>query len=400
MQVIVLGAGVIGITTAYYLSRAGCDVTIVERNSHVSAETSYANGGQLSYIFTDSLAKPDFLLQLPRLLLGRDSGSMVRLDPSLFAWGMRFLLHCTRRQATLNTLALLAVSLRSAELMRELCAATGIEFAHRANGKLILLGSKAELESARRSRDLKQRAGCTTEILSWPEAVAVEPALAALADNHVAAVHSTGDHIGDARLFTERLSAYLVENGRAKLRLATPVSAIELCRNRFDSVVTDGGRISADAIVVCAGGHSSALLQPLGVRLPIYPVRGYSVTLPRGPDSPSISVTALSRRLLFSPLAGRMRIAGFADFVGGKHGADEQRTSQLHALARQVAPGAADYEASQRHSWAGNRPMTPNGRPYVGASPVDGIYLNAGHGMLGWTLANACAAEVAECLTH
>jgi D-amino-acid dehydrogenase len=400
MHVLVLGAGVIGVTTAYYLSRIGCDVTIVERNSCVAGETSYANGGQLSYSFTDSLAKPDFLLQLPGLLLGRDPGSVLRLNPALAAWGMRFLAQCTRRRAARNTLALLAVSLRSAELMRELRAATGIEFAHRDSGKLILLGSNAELASARRSRDLKRQAGCNTAILTWPEALTVEPALAALSDSYLAAIHSADDHIGDARLFTERLCDYLVASGRAELQLATPIKAIELSRNRFDSIITDDGRIGADALVVCAGARSGALLRPLGVRLPIYPVRGYSVTLPRGPDSPTVSVTALRRRLLFSPLGDRMRIAGFADFGGGRHRSDQQRISQLLALARQVAPGAADYDAPEHQPWAGDRPMTPDGQPFVGASPVEGIYFNTGHGMLGWTLANACAADVAECLKH
>ena len=400
MHVLVVGAGVVGVTTAYYLSRHGCQVTVLDRAPDVAFGTSRANGGQLSYSFTDSLAKPDFFAQLPGLLLGRDPGSRVRIDAPLLTWGLRFLASCRSARAAENTLSLLGIALRSADLMNEFLRDTPIEFAHRSAGKLILLADEGELTSARRSCELKREHGCETSILSREESIAIEPTIGDMEEPFIAAIYSEHDDVGDAQTFTRGLHEYLESSHAVTFRLGANVRRVEAQPGRFTAIALDDDSIEADAVVVCAGVQSGELLQPLGIRLPIYPVRGYSVTLPMGDASPSVSITALRRRFVISRLDNRIRIAGFADFVGSRTATDSTRIRSLLELARQIAPGAADYDAADNEPWAGNRPMTPNGRPFVGPTRVKGVYLNTGHGMLGWTLAHGCAADVAAAVAN
>lgn len=400
MHVIVLGAGVIGVTTAYYLVQAGCEVTVVDRAGDVACGSSHANGGQLSYSFTDSLAKPGFYAQLPGLVLGRDPGSRVRLDTRLAGWGLRFLAQCTTKRAARNTLALLGIAMRSAELMAQLREKVPLEFSHRNAGKLILLADEKELRAAQRSCTLKRANGCNTEILTSGEAAAIEPAIESLNERYLAAVYSRHDDVADAQLFTAGLRNYLESSALASFRLGAEVSAIKVERNRFRAIAVADETIEADACVVCAGVGSRDLLQPLGVRLPIYPVRGYSVTLPPASASPSVSITALRRRLLISRLGSDIRIAGFADFVGMSAKRDDERIGSLLQLARHLAPDAADYAAVETKPWADDRPMTPNGLPFVGPCGVADLYLNTGHGMLGWTIACATSHDTARSVTQ
>jgi len=395
VHVLVLGAGVVGVTTAYYLSQQGCDVTVIDREHNVACGASYANAGQLSYSFTDSLAKPDFFAQLPGLLLGREPGSRLRIDPRLIAWGLRFLTQCTPRRAANNTIGLLSIAMRSAELMQDFMQTVPIEFSHRVAGKLILLTDKNQLRSARKSCALKRANGCITDVLSREESISIEPALAEINEDFIAAVYSKNDAIADSLQFTNGLRDYLESSARVTFRHSAQVRAIETEQRRFKNVALECETVSADAVVVCAGVGSAELLRPLGIRLPIYPVRGYSVTLPVADASPSASFTALRRRMVIGRLGDSVRIAGFADFVGNRTDGDKQRIQSLLRLARDIAPGAADYSVPDHRPWAGNRPMTPDGRPFVGASTIGGLYLNTGHGMLGWTLAHACAADVA-----
>lgn len=395
MHVLIVGAGVVGVTTAYYLAEKGCDVTVIDRADGVAFGASYGNAGQLSYSFTDSLAKPDFFAQLPGLLLGREPGSKVQLDPALIGWGLRFLTQCTSRQAAQNTIALLKIAMRSGELMQDFLQAVPIEFSHRAAGKLILLTDEKQLQSAQQSCALKRANGCVTDVLTREETLSIEPTLIDINENFIASVYSKDDMIADSFEFTNKLRCHLESAGRVTFRLGAKVRGIDATQRGFRTVALENDEIAADAVVVCAGVESAALLRPSGIRLPMYPVRGYSLTLPVADATPSASYTALRRRMVIGRLGDSVRIAGFADFVGHRTDADQERIQALLKLARDIAPGAADYEATDCRPWAGNRPMTPNGRPFVGPSNVKGLYLNTGHGMLGWTLAHACAADVA-----
>lgn len=399
MHVIVLGAGVIGVTTAYYLAQVGIDVTVVDRHGDVSHGTSHANGGQLSYSFTDALAKPEFFSQMPGLLLGNDPGSRLRIDAQLLGWGVRFLAQCTSRRAANNTIALLKLAMRSAELMAQLRETIPLDFSYRRAGKLILLANDKELKSAQKSRELKYANGCQTNILTPAEAAAIEPAIEDLNESFVAATYASNDGVADARQFTTGLRDHLEMSQLANFRFDSEVRALQTERHAFKAINLGDEVIEADAIVVCAGAHSAELLRPLGIRLPIFPVRGYSVTLPTAAASPSVSITALRRRLLIARLGNTMRISGFADFVGDNTHADRERIQALLQLAESVAPSAANYTAADVKPWAADRPMTPTGLPYVGPSSIKNLYLNAGHGMLGWTLANASGDQIARCMT-
>ncbi|HZW59786.1 MAG TPA: FAD-dependent oxidoreductase [Woeseiaceae bacterium] len=398
MHVAVLGAGIAGVTTAYALAIRGCEVSVIERAHTIAAGASHANGGQLSYSFTDSLAKPSFIPTLPRLLAGRDPGSRVRFPPdaALMGWGLAFLRQCTSARSRDNTIALLKLALRSAVALEETVCRSGVHFAHRKCGKLVLLPAGADLAAARQLRDLKKRHGCDTEILTPREARAVEPALAGFPDRYAAAIHAAGDDVGDARLFAENLGRWLAATHGVRFRLGETVQALSLKHGRVRGARTDRDIVAADATVVCLGAWSVPLLRQARIRAAIYPVRGYSLTLPRGHAAPSVSITDLRRRLLYCPLDGRMRISGYADFVGLESSCDGARLADLLVMARNTAPDAADYTVDASHPWAGARPMTPDGRPLTGNTPRPGLFVNCGHGMLGWTLASATAEDTAE----
>lgn len=400
MHVVVVGAGVIGVTTAYYLAEAGCQVTVVDRATEVADGASHANGGQLSYSFTDALARPGFVAQIPALLAGRDAGSRIRLTPGFLPWGSRFLLQCTDARARENTLAVLKTALRSAELLSHLRESLPFDFSYRGAGKLVLLSSSDELRSAEVSSRIKNEHGCETEVLTPAEAIRLEQSLTALETKFSGAVYSRNDDVADARLFTLRMKEWLLSGGRVKFKLGSEVERLTTRQNRVHSVHVAGEEIDADATVVCAGAWCKTLLKPLGVDAQVYPVRGYSVTLPLGEQSPQVSVSALKQRIVYSRLNGTMRIAGFADFQGFSTENDAERIATLLDVARSCAPLAADYSASVQHHWGGFRPMTPDGQPRTGATRVDGLFLNTGHGMLGWTLACASGYDVAQAVTN
>jgi len=400
MHVAVLGAGVVGVTTAYYLAERGHDVTILDRAATVASATSHANGAQLSYSYTDSLARPEFVPKIPSLMLGLDPAIRVRSlgNHALYPWGIRFLAQCTSSRARDNTVAVLQIALRSAQLLTELQNRLALEFSFRRAGKLVVLGDEQAVTSAHARRELKLRHGCVTEILTPTEAFDKEPALAAMHQDIAGAVYSEHDEVGDAEAFSVELAAWLQANRGVRLELGTEVSGIRREGGCLAAVVCGDTELDCDAAVVCLGPWSQALLKPLGIDPLIYPVRGYSVTLPPGPRAPTISITNIKRRIVYSRIKGQVRIAGFADFLGFDTRRDDERLALLMRIAEELAPEAADYSAADNRSWGGFRPVTPSSRPVVGASKVPGLYLNVGHGVLGWTLACATAQDVAAAI--
>lgn len=395
MHVIVIGAGVVGVATAYYLVEQGHTVTVIERARDVASATSFANACQLSYSFTDSLANPGFLRQLPNLMRGRDRGCDVYMSPALAAWGMHFLRQCTSERARSNMLTLLSMALRSQDLLGEIRQKLSFDFGYRAAGKLVLLADSAALEAAERNSELKRQHGSDVKVLNRDETMDLEPALRFFEKPFVGATYSAGDEVGDARLFSIGMQNHLQQSGRVEFRFSTEIRSLHMQGQRIGGVVTSGVE-PADAVVACAGAWSTYLLQPVGINPRIYPVRGYSVTLPLGPQAPFASVSATRERIVYSRIGNNMRIAGFADFAGFRTDRDSARIAVLLEVARNLAPQAANYEAEENHCWGGFRPMTPTGLPLTGATRLSGLYLNTGHGMLGWTLACASAFDVAR----
>ncbi len=394
MHVIVLGAGLAGISTAYYLAARGARVTVVDRQDDVGMGTSFGNAAQLSYSYTDSLATPGFLRRLPRLLTNHDTATRVRLDPRVIGWGLRFLMNCSSRRAIRNTLTLLDTALRSAELMDSIRSEVDIDFSFRRAGKLVLISDAADIPKAKQLTAMKQQRGCDVDVLSPTEARNVEPSVDALTESFAAAVYSKSDEVADSWLFLKGLRAHLESTGQVEFALGEPIKG--LVRENGSVAGVDGAtERQADAVVVCTGAWSGKLLADVGIKASVYPVRGYSVTLPPGDGAPSASITSLKHRIAISRIDSRLRLAGFADFRGFDTSRDEERIAELVAVGKRLAPAAADYEAEPSR-WGGFRPMTPDGLPLVGGTRIPGLYLNTGHGMLGWTLACATGEAAAS----
>jgi len=400
MHVVVLGAGVIGVTTAYYLTERGHTVTIIDQANEIASGASGGNGGQLSYSFTDAMASPALLKKLPRVLAGLDSA--LRFRPPLNAlpiqWGLSFLRQCSSHQARSNTLAVLHMAMRSSSLMTELLSRVPLEFSFCNAGKLVMLNTQAEVEVARITCAVKRQYDCDAQVVTMDQARQIEPALALINTQSAGAVYSENDEVGDALSFTSQLGEWLSSHHDIEFQLNTTVHRIVSEKAKICAVETDKGTLRPDAIVVCMGAWSSRILKPLGIRANIYPVRGYSITLPAGKNSNSVSISDLGNKMVYSRLGDRVRIAGFADFIGFRTDQDEKRIRTLLDTARKFAPDIANYEVDSTSEWGGFRPMTPDSRPLVGPTPIKGLYLNTGHGMLGWTLACASGHEVAASL--
>ncbi len=397
MHVVVLGAGVVGVTTAYYLTERGHTVTVVERAPDIASGASKRNGGQLSYSFTDALAGPALLSKLPGIAIGLNPAFRVRPDinTQLVRWSLKFLRQCTRAQQRKNTIAVLKLALRSAELMTDLRIRTSLEFSHRRASKLVMIDGSAALEEAGEACELKNRYGCDAQLISFSQALEIEPALNHMTIEYAGAVYSRTDELGDSQVFTNRLGQWLAQHHGTEFLMDTSVREITVSAGKLATVETNRGSLKPDAVVVCMGAWSYSLLRRLGIDTRIYPMRGYSVTLPSIATSNSVSVTDLGSKTVFSRIGDQVRIAGFADFVGYRTQRDDVRVRTLMESARRTAPKIADFTAKSCNPWGGFRPMTPDSQPLIGPSMIEGVHLNTGQGMLGWTLACASGQKVA-----
>ncbi|MEO8485623.1 MAG: D-amino acid dehydrogenase [Betaproteobacteria bacterium] len=409
MRVAVLGAGVIGLSTAWWLARDGHDVTIIDRNDGVALETSFANGAQLSYSYVAPLAGPGVLPKIPPWLMRRDSPLRFypAIDPDQWRWLLRFVLACSRAQSEATTRRLLALSFYSRRLMHELVASEPLEFGHRRNGKLVVHADADSFAAARALVDYQRSLGCEQFALDRDACLALEPALGdgrdGLSARLAGGIHTPSEEVGDCYRFCVGLERLLAARApRVRFALETQVRRLVAERRRVVAVETSSGPIDADAFVVAAGSVSGRLVKPLGVRIPVYPLKGYSLTLTvRGP-SPRVSVTDAKRKVVYAPLATpggpTLRVAGMADIAGWSSEPDPVRLRQLVAEARAAFPDAADYDApiESMAPWCGLRPATPLGSPILGATPVSNLFVNVGHGALGWTLAMASGRIAAD----
>ena len=397
MRVVIVGAGVVGLTTAYFVAKLGHEVTVLERDATVANGTSRANAGQLSYSYTDTLASPGFLWRLPAIMLGRDRGMQVRFDATLVSWGLQFLRHCNRRDSDANTVHLLRLADESMRAMEELLADVPLQFAARVAGKLLVTSSAKVFSQLSRRTELKRRHGTTIEIVSHYRCRELEPALAHWRTPIAGGAFAPMDWVGDSHLFSRELCAQLTARSMSKILTRAPVVRLMQHRGRVVGVRTAAGEIEADVVVVCTGASANQLLRDVASGVCIYPLKGYSVTCAPGPDAPQVSITDLDRRIVFANLDGRVRVAGLADCRGNDPAIDERRVADLVTLCREVLPGAADFVGTTS-PWAGLRPATPSGLPIVGRTRIPGLLLNLGHGGLGWTLACGTAQKLAAAL--
>ncbi|CAG9249893.1 MULTISPECIES: D-amino acid dehydrogenase [Paraburkholderia] len=398
MHVCVLGAGVVGLTTAWSLARDGHDVTIVEARGGAALEASFANGGQLSYSYVAPLADPAVLPKLPAWLLQRDSALrfVPRFDVQQWRWCAAFLLACRSRRARQTALEMLSLGALSKAALHEIVEHESIAFDYVRNGKLVVYRDPHEFEHARRKMELLVAAGSNQRALDGSACVALEPALAHALPLIAGGIHTPSEEAGDCHRFGVALADALQRRHRVTIRYETPVRELVSEGGRIVAARTAAGDIEADAFVVALGLGSVPLLDALGVRLPVYPLTGYSLTIHDADPlhTPRVSVTDLHRKIVYAPLGGRLRIAGMVEIAGLS---DAQRAGRVELLKRQaqeIFPAAGDYASAQ--TWCGHRPATPDSKPLIGSTPYGNLWLNTGHGALGFTLACGSARVIAD----
>lgn len=382
----VVGAGVVGVATAYAAARRGLSVRIVDRASAPAQGASFANGAQLSYAYTEAMAAPSLWGKMPAVMLGRDPSLRLQwsLDPDFFRWGLAFLRNTGAAHFQRNTLEVLRLAIESRNAMAALLDRHPLQFDHHAPGKMHLYHDAKAFASARAMVDIKRARGVEQHVLSAAEAIAIEPALAT-ATGLAGVIHSPTEEVGDSHRFCVALLAVLREQYAVQADFDLDVAGIEETPQGVLLTARDGRQRASRSLVVCAGVQAVSLSRQLGVYLPLMPMKGYSLTAPLGEQAPAVSITDTDRKLVFCRLGDRMRIAGMAEIGNHRAAVDPARSKQLKTLARASLPGAARYDAVESY-WAGLRPMTPESAPIIRRERGN-IVFNVGHGMLGWTLA-------------
>lgn len=402
MHIAIIGAGLAGVSAAWYLRQAGHEVSVIERDAAPALETSFANGGQISISHPEPWSNPGAPMQVLRWLGRKDAPLLFRwpAEAARIRWGLEFLRECLPARSRRNTLAIAHLAAYSGQELKALRAATGIEYAQLARGVLHLYFSTESLHHGEQQHRVLRELGIGAEMLGPEACVALEPALSALAPRLLGAMLGSDDESGDAQRFVSEL-AQRCRHAGCNFLFDTTVTAIEAAEGRIAGLrIARPGEIpclyQADAYVLAAGSYSTPLMRPLGERLPIYPVKGYSATLSLRDASraPQTSLTDESRRIVCSRLGNQLRIAGTAELNGYNLDLDHDRCQSLLNWAEQMFPGVC--ETSEPNFWAGLRPTTPSNLPIIGRSRYGNLYYNTGHGTLGWTLACGSARALAD----
>jgi D-amino-acid dehydrogenase len=397
VKVVVLGAGVIGVATAYYLARAGHEVVVVDRQPGAALETSFANGGQISANHATPWATPGTPWKALKWLGREDAPLLLRMrfDPALWRWCLRFLTNCTAARLRTNIERALRLALYSRAELVKLRNETAITYDHKACGILHIFRSAREYREALPQVELMNRLGCVRRVINAETCVAIEPALALIRDGLVGGIFSPHDESGDAHLFTVRL-AELCANLGVSFRYGTSVQSLVANGQEIESVKIGSERLSGDAYVVALGSYSPLLVAPLGLRLPVYPAKGYSVTIAvrEGAIAPTVSLIDDEFKLVYSRLGNRLRVAGTAELTGYDNRLNDVRTRFILRKALELFPDCGDGMGAEM--WAGLRPSTPDGVPVIGRTRYANLFLNTGHGTLGWTMACGSGRVVAD----
>ncbi|MCZ4305420.1 D-amino acid dehydrogenase [Zoogloeaceae bacterium G21618-S1] len=397
MQICVLGAGLAGITAAHALAREGHAVTVVERASAPAQETSFANAGLISPGHAFSWASPGAPLALLKSLFDRQQALRIkpRFDPALLRWGWRFVRNCQTDAWARNSLQLMRLAAYAQQQLDAVVDETGVSFAHTRGGLIYLYDTDAALAQAISTLNLLREAQIDAHVLSPDDVVGLEPALANRARCIAGAVHCPTDASGDAHQFTVELAHWCAQRG-VRFCFNQTVQRWVVRGNQIDAVVTDRGEHRADAFVLALGSFSPLLARPLGLRLPIYPVRGNSVSFPIGAEHTPPTLAGVDDGTLtaWSRLGSVLRMTTTAEFSGYANRLPDKDVAMLVARAEALFPNGADF--NQPMPWSGLRPMTPEGPPLVGQAGPRNLWLNTGHGAMGWTTATGTAQILAD----
>lgn len=396
MKVIVLGAGIVGVTSAYQLAKAGHEVTVVDRQQGPALETSFANAGEVSFGYCSPWAAPGIPMKALKWLFMHHAPLILRpkVDAAMLSWLVKMLSNCTSERYAINKSRMLRLADYSRISLAQVREETGIAYDERMQGTLQLFRTQQQLDAS--AKDVKALAadGVPYEVLDRDGCIRVEPALRHVRDKIVGGLLTPKDETGDCFKFTNALAAKAVELG-VRFQYGTTIKGLDIEGGQARGVVTEGGRLDADAVVVALGSYSPLLLKPLGIRLPVYPVKGYSLTIPitdasRAPESTVMDETY---KIAITRLGDRIRVGGMAEISGYTNDLGLPRRQTLEHSVTDLFPGGDVAKAS---FWSGLRPMTPDGTPVIGPTKIKGLFLNTGHGTLGWTMSSGSARVIGD----
>lgn len=400
MRVLVLGAGVIGVTTAYYLAKQGYEVVVIDRQLDVADETSLANAGQISPGHASPWAAPGIPLKAIKWLMQPHSPFSVKLtsDPFQYQWMLQMLRNCTAARYVVNKERMVRLAEYSRDCFDALRADTGIEYEGRQQGTTQLFRSQQQLDSVTQDIAVLERMGVAYELLSTSEIARVEPALAAVADTLVGALYLPNDQTGDCNLFTRNLADMARELG-VEFRLGCTVQSICSSGDRITGVYIDDILETADQYVVALGSYSRALLKQLAIKIPVYPLKGYSLTLPiiDPAMAPQSTIVDETYKVAITRFDQRIRVAGMAQISGFDLSLNPKRRETLEYVTGLLYPQGGDF--TQAEFWTGLRPATPDGTPIVGKTAYRNLFLNTGHGTLGWTMSCGSASYLTDIIS-
>jgi len=400
MRVLVLGSGVIGTTTAWYLARSGAQVTVIDRQPGPALETSYANAGQVSPGYSTPWAAPGIPLKALKWLFQRHAPLALRADGSLFQlrWMVEMLRNCSAGRYAVNKERMMRLSEYSRDCLRQLRADTGIRYEERTRGTLQLFRSQAQVDAAARDIEVLRECGVPFELLDRDGLAHAEPALARVKDKLAGGLRLPNDETGDCHLFTTRLADQARELG-VEFRFGQDIREVLVGGGDVIGVQVGNEVLAADRYVLALGSYSRTMLAPLGLDLPVYPVKGYSLTVPLvdAAAAPASTVLDETYKIAMTRFDDRIRVGGMAELAGFDLSLNPRRRETLEMVVGDLFPGSGDL--AQAEFWTGLRPMTPDSTPVVGATAYPELYLNTGHGTLGWTMACGSGQLVADLVT-
>lgn len=400
MKVLILGSGVIGVTSAYYLARAGHEVTVVDRQPEPALETSFANAGEVSPGYSSPWAGPGVPVKAVKWLLMKHGPLVIRpkLDPVMWVWLLKMLRNCTSARYAVNKSRMIPIAEYSRDSLRDLRRDIGIQYDERSQGTLQLFRHQAQLDGTAEDIAVLKQYGVPFEVLSREGCIAVEPALAGVKEKFVGGLRLPQDETGDCHMFTQSLAKHAQALG-VRFLFNTGIDRIVTDGARVSGVATSAGLLQADAYVLALGSWSSRLVAPLGISLPVYPVKGYSITVPikDASGAPESTVMDESYKVAITRLGNRIRVGGTAEISGYSDRLYDARRATLDHSLTDLFPRGGDL--AKATFWSGLRPMTPDGPPVIGPTQYANLHLNTGHGTLGWTMSCGSGRVLADMLS-